>query len=167
MKFAKMQGTGNDYIYVNCFDESIDDPPAAAKFLSDRHFGIGSDGLVLILPSDRADFKMDIYNSDGSRAKMCGNAARCVAKYVCDSKMTDKDMISLETLSGIKYINIYKTDGKVTSAQVNMGSPMLESRDIPALIESDTVISRQLEVGGKVYFVTCRFHGQPALRGFL
>ena len=161
MKFAKMQGTGNDYIYVDCFDESIDDPPAAAKFLSDRHFGIGSDGLVLILPSDRADFKMDIYNSDGSRAKMCGNAARCVAKYVCDSKMTDKDMISLETLSGIKYINIYKTDGKVTSAQVNMGSPMLKSRDIPALIESDTVISRPLEVGKKVYSVTCLSMGNP------
>ena len=161
MKFAKMQGTGNDYIYVNCFDESIDDPPAAAKFLSDRHFGIGSDGLVLILPSDRADFRMDIYNSDGSRAKMCGNAARCVAKYVCDSKMTDKDMISLETLSGIKYINIYKTDGKVTSAQVNMGSPMLKSRDIPALIESDTVISRPLEVGEKVYSVTCLSMGNP------
>ena len=161
MKFAKMQGTGNDYIYVNCFDESIDDPPAAAKFLSDRHFGIGSDGLVLILPSDRADFKMDIYNSDGSRAKMCGNAARCVAKYVCDSKMTDRDMISLETLSGIKYINIYKTDGKVTSAQVNMGSPMLKSRDIPALIESDTMISHPLEVGGKVYSVTCLSMGNP------
>ena len=161
MKFAKMQGTGNDYIYVNCFDESIDDPPAAAKFLSDRHFGIGSDGLVLILPSDRADFRMDIYNSDGSRAKMCGNAARCVAKYVCDSKMTDKDMISLETLSGIKYINIYKTDGKVTSAQVNMGSPVLKTRDIPALIESDTVISRPLEVGGKVYSVTCLSMGNP------
>lgn len=161
MKFAKMQGTGNDYIYVNCFDESIDDPPAAAKFLSDRHFGIGSDGLVLILPSDRADFRMDIYNSDGSRAKMCGNAVRCVAKYVCDSKMTDKDMISLETLSGKKYINIYKTDGKVTSAQVNMGSPMLKSRDIPALIESDTVISRPLEVGEKVYSVTCLSMGNP------
>lgn len=161
MKFAKMQGTGNDYIYVNCFDESIDDPPAAAKFLSDRHFGIGSDGLVLILPSDRADFKMDIYNSDGSRAKMCGNAARCIAKYVCDNKMTDRDMISLETLSGIKYINIYKTDGKVTSAQVNMGSPMPKSRDIPALIESDTVISHPLEVGGKVYSVTCLSMGNP------
>ena len=161
MKFAKMQGTGNDYIYVNCFDESIDDPPAAAKFLSDRHFGIGSDGLVLILPSDKADFKMDIYNSDGSRAKMCGNAARCVAKYVCDRKMTDKDMISLETLSGIKYISIYKTDGKVTSAQVNMGSPMLKSRDIPALIESDTVISHPLEVGKKVYSVTCLSMGNP------
>ena len=104
---------------------------------------------------------MDIYNSDGSRAKMCGNAARCVAKYVCDSKMTDKDMISLETLSGIKYINIYKTDGKFTSAQVNMGSPMLKSRDIPALIESDTVISHPLEVGGKVYSVTCLSMGNP------
>ena len=146
MKFAKMQGTGNDYIYVNCFDESIDDPPAAAKLLRERHFGIGSDGLVLILPSDRADFRMDIYNSDGSRAKMCGNAARCVAKYVCDSKMTDRDMISLETLSGIKYINIYKTDGKVTSAQVNMGSPMLKSRDIPALIESDTIAWFSLKI---------------------
>ena len=88
MKFAKMQGTGNDYIYVNCFDESIDNPPAAAKFLSDRHFGIGSDGLVLILPSDRADFRMDIYNSDGSRAKMCGNAARCVA--VCLRQQNDR-----------------------------------------------------------------------------
>ena len=102
MKFAKMQGTGNDYIYVNCFDESIDDPPAAAKFLSDRHFGIGSDGLVLIFPSDRADFRVDIYNSDGSQAKMFGNAARCVAKYGCGSKMTAKDMISFETPSGKK-----------------------------------------------------------------
>ncbi len=161
MKFAKMQGTGNDYIYVNCFDESIDDPPAAAKILSDRHFGIGSDGLVLILPSDIADFRMDIYNSDGSRAKMCGNAARCVAKYVCDSKMTDKDMISLETLGGIRYINVYKECGKVTSAQVNMGAPILKNRDIPVLIESDTVVSQPLEVGGRVYPVTCLSMGNP------
>ncbi len=95
MKFAKMQGTGNDYIYVNCFEETVFDPPAAAKILSDRHFGVGSDGLVLIEPSDRADFKMDIYNSDGSRARMCGNAARCVAKYVCDNGLTDKSLISL------------------------------------------------------------------------
>ena len=161
MKFAKMHGTGNDYIYVNCFEETIDDPPAAARFLSDRHFGIGSDGLVLICPSDRADFKMDIYNSDGSRAKMCGNAARCVAKYVCDSKMTDKDTISLETLSGIKYINIYRENGIVTSAQVNMGSPIMKSRDIPTLIESETVISQPLKVGEKIYSVTCLSMGNP------
>lgn len=161
MKFAKMHGTGNDYIYVNCFEETVDDPPAAARFLSDRHFGIGSDGLVLICPSDRADFKMDIYNSDGSRAKMCGNAARCVAKYVCDSKMTDKDAISLETLSGIKYINIYRENGTVTSAQVNMGSPILKSRDIPTLIESETVISQPLKVGEKIYSVTCLSMGNP------
>lgn len=161
MKFAKMHGTGNDYIYVNCFEETVDDPPAAARFLSDRHFGIGSDGLVLICPSDRADFKMDIYNSDGSRAKMCGNAARCVAKYVCDSKMTDKDTISLETLSGIKYINIYRENGIVTSAQVNMGSPILKSRDIPTLIESKTVISQPLKVGEKIYSVTCLSMGNP------
>lgn len=161
MKFAKMHGTGNDYIYVNCFEETVDDPPAAARFLSDRHFGIGSDGLVLICPSDKADFKMDIYNSDGSKAKMCGNAARCVAKYVCDSKMTDKDTISLETLSGIKYINIYRENGIVTSAQVNMGSPILKSRDIPTLIESENVISQPLKVGEKIYSVTCLSMGNP------
>lgn len=161
MKFAKMHGTGNDYIYVNCFEETVDDPPAAARFLSDRHFGIGSDGLVLICPSDRADFKMDIYNSDGSRAKMCGNAARCVAKYVCDSKMTDKDTISLETLSGIKYINIYRENGIVTSAQVNMGSPIMKSRDIPTLIESETVISQPLKVDERIYSVTCLSMGNP------
>lgn len=161
MKFAKMQGTGNDYIYVNCFEETVFDPPAAAKFLSDRHFGVGSDGLVLIEPSDRADFKMDIYNSDGSRARMCGNAARCVAKYVCDNGLTDKSLISLETPGGIKYIDIYKENGKVVSARVNMGAPILKSRDIPALFDSDTVIDLPLKVGAKSYRVTCLSMGNP------
>ena len=164
MKFAKMQGTGNDYIYVNCFEETVFDPPAAAKFLSDRHarhFGVGSDGLVLIEPSDRADFKMDIYNSDGSRARMCGNAARCVAKYVCDNGLTDKSLISLETPGGIKYIDIYKENGKVVSARVNMGAPILKSRDIPALFDSDTVIDLPLKVGEKAYRVTCLSMGNP------
>ena len=107
MKFTKMQGAGNDYIYVNCFEETVSDPCDTAVKVSDRHFGIGSDGLVLIEPSEVADFKMDIYNSDGSQAKMCGNATRCVAKYVRDNGLTDKDEISLETLSGIKYIKMY------------------------------------------------------------
>ena len=117
MKFTKMHGAGNDYIYVNCFEETIKNPEQTALKVSDRHFGIGSDGLVLIEPSAVADFKMDIYNSDGSRAKMCGNATRCVAKYVCDRGLTNKDEISLETLSGIKYIKVFKgDDGKVKSA---------------------------------------------------
>ena len=107
MKFTKMQGAGNDYIYVNCFEEKVSDPESTAVKVSDRHFGIGSDGLVLIEPSDKADFKMDIYNADGSRAKMCGNATRCVAKYVCDRGLTNKDEISLETLSGINGILLY------------------------------------------------------------
>ena len=114
MKFTKMHGAGNDYIYVNCFEETVEDPNALALKISDRHFGVGSDGLVLVKPSKAADFMMDMYNSDGSRGKMCGNATRCVAKYVYDNKMTDKTEISLETLSGIKYIKMnIGSDGKV------------------------------------------------------
>lgn len=132
MKFTKMQGAGNDYIYVNCFEEKVSDPESTAVKVSDRHFGIGSDGLVLIEPSDKADFKMDIYNADGSRAKMCGNATRCVAKYVCDRGLTNKDEISLETLSGIKYIKVFKgDDGKVKSARVDMGAPVLSGKKSP------------------------------------
>ncbi len=161
MKFTKMQGAGNDYIYVNCFEEKVADPNTAALKVSDRHFGIGSDGLVLIEPSKVADFKMDIYNSDGSQAKMCGNATRCVAKYVYDNGMTDKDEISLETLSGIKYIKMYIENGKVTSARVNMGAPILKSSDIPTLLGGDTVIAQPLEVGGETVSVTCVSMGNP------
>lgn len=161
MKFTKMQGAGNDYIYVNCFEEKVADPNTAALKVSDRHFGVGSDGLVLIEPSKVADFKMDIYNSDGSQAKMCGNATRCVAKYVYDNGLTDKDEISLETLSGIKYIKMYIENGKVTSARVNMGAPILKSSDIPTLLGGDAVIAQPLEAGGKTVSVTCVSMGNP------
>ena len=113
MKFTKMQGIGNDYVYVNCFEEKVEDPAALAKFVSDRHFGIGSDGLILIKPSKNADFTMDMYNADGSQGEMCGNGIRCVAKYVYDKGLTDQQQISIETLAGIKYLDLTVEDGKV------------------------------------------------------
>lgn len=121
MKFTKMHGAGNDYIYINCFEETVKNPEKLAIKVSDRHFGIGSDGLILISPSDKADFKMNIYNADGSEGMMCGNGIRCVSKYVYDNGMTDKDEISVETRSGIKLIKMNVENGKVVSARVNMG----------------------------------------------
>ncbi len=124
MKFTKMHGVGNDYIFVNCFEETVPDPSDTAVKLSDRHFGIGSDGLVLIEPSDKADFKMEIFNSDGSQAEMCGNAARCVAKFVYENGLTNKEFITLETLSGEKHIRMYVEKGKVVRSSVDMGVPV-------------------------------------------
>lgn len=161
MKFTKMHGAGNDYIYINCFEEKVNDPEALSVKVSDRHFGIGSDGLVLIEPSKTADFKMDIYNSDGSRAKMCGNASRCVAKYVFDNKMTEKEEISLETLSGIKYIKIFTENGKAVSAKVNMGKPILEGEKIPTKYKGETVIGEKLTVDETDYEITCVSMGNP------
>ncbi len=161
MKFTKMHGAGNDYIYVNCFEEKILNPSETAIRVSDRHFGIGSDGLVLIEPSKTADFKMDIYNSDGSQAKMCGNATRCVAKYVFDNKLTEKQEISLETLSGIKYIKTVVENGKVKSATVNMGIPILEPGKIPVDLDGDIVADRKIEVAGNEYAITCVSMGNP------
>ena len=161
MKFTKMHGAGNDYIYVNCFEETVPNPTETAVKVSDRHFGIGSDGLVLIEPSNIADFKMDIYNSDGSQAKMCGNATRCVAKYVYDNRMTEKREISLETLSGIKTIKMFVENGKVKSAAVNMGAPITEPSKIPVNIIAETVINKPINVAGKEYAVTCVSMGNP------
>lgn len=161
MKFTKMHGAGNDYIYVNCFEETIKNPEQTALKVSDRHFGIGSDGLVLIEPSAVADFKMDIYNSDGSRAKMCGNATRCVAKYVYDNGMTSKREITLETLSGIKTINLFIENGKVKSAAVNMGAPVIEPAKIPVDLDGGAVIARTIKAGGKDYTITCVSMGNP------
>ena len=127
MKFTKMHGLGNDYVYVNCFEEKIDNPPAVARFVSDRHFGIGSDGLIMINPSKTADFEMEMYNADGSRGEMCGNGIRCVAKYVYDYGLTDKTQISVETLGGIKYLDLTVEDGKVSLVKVDMGKPELEA----------------------------------------
>lgn len=161
MKFTKMQGAGNDYIYVNCFTETVKNPEETAVRVSDRHFGVGADGLVLICPSENADFFMDIYNADGSRAKMCGNATRCVAKYVYDNKMTDKTEIALETLSGIKYIKITVKDGKAVAARVNMGAPILTPREIPTKFDGETVVSQNLTIDDTTYAVTCVSMGNP------
>lgn len=161
MKFTKMQGAGNDYIYVNCFTETVKNPEEIAVRVSDRHFGVGADGLVLICPSDKADFFMDIYNADGSRAKMCGNATRCVAKYVYDNKMTDKTEIALETLSGIKRIKITVQDGKAVAARVNMGAPILTPREIPTKFDGETAVSQNLTIDDTAYAVTCVSMGNP------
>ena len=125
MKFTKMQGIGNDYVYVNCLQETIENPSELAKKISDRHYGVGSDGLIMINPSDKADFEMEMYNADGSRGEMCGNGIRCVAKYVYDYGLTDKTSISVETLAGIKYLDLTVEDGKVVLVKVDMGKPML------------------------------------------
>ncbi len=131
MKFTKMHGIGNDYVYVNCFQETVPDPGSVAKRISDRHFGIGSDGLILIKPSDVADFEMEMYNSDGSLGAMCGNGIRCVAKYVYDYGLTDKTRITVATGSGIKTLDLTVEDGKVTLVKVDMGAPILEAERIP------------------------------------
>lgn len=159
MKFTKMHGIGNDYVYVNCFKEKIENPGEVAKRISDRHFGIGSDGLILIKPSQIADFEMEMYNSDGSLGAMCGNGIRCVAKYVYDYGLTDKTQISVATGSGIKYLDLTVEDGKVVLVKVDMGAPILEPEKIPAKVSKAT--GEKLTVQGKEYEVTCVSMGNP------
>ena len=161
MKFTKMHGIGNDYVYVNCFEESVKNPAEVSKFVSDRHFGIGSDGLILISPSAIADFRMNIYNADGSQAEMCGNGIRCVAKYVYDYGLTDKTEISVETLAGIKYLRLQVENGKVANVEVNMGAPILEPKEIPVAVEESPVVDVPVEVKGKIYHMTCVSMGNP------
>ncbi len=161
MKFTKMQGIGNDYVYVNCLKEKIDNPPEVARMVSDRHFGIGSDGLIMINPSDKADFEMEMYNADGSRSEMCGNGIRCVAKYVYDYGLTDKTSISVETLAGIKYLDLKVEDGKVSLVKVNMGSPVLKAEDIPVVSEKEQVIDEPIIIEGTAYRMTAVSMGNP------
>ena len=161
MKFTKMHGLGNDYVYVNCFEEKIDNPPAVARFVSDRHFGIGSDGLIMINPSQKADFEMEMYNADVSRGEMCGNGIRCVAKYVYDYGLTDKTQISVETLGGIKYLDLTVEDGKVSLVKVDMGKPELKADLIPIISEREQVIDEPIEVDGKEYHMTGVSMGNP------
>ena len=161
MKFSKMHGIGNDYIYVNCFEETVSEPEKVSVILSDRHKGIGSDGLVLIMPSDKADFRMRIFNADGSEAMMCGNATRCIGKYVYDMGLTDKTDVSLETNSGIKYLKLYTKDGKVDSVTVDMGKAILVPRDIPVNSDLERFISQPVEVCGKTWDITCVSMGNP------
>lgn len=161
MKFSKMHGIGNDYIYVNCFEEKVSEPEKISVVLSDRHKGIGSDGLVLIMPSEIADFRMRIFNADGSEAMMCGNATRCIGKYVYDMGLTDKTEVTLETNSGIKYLKLFLSDGKVDMVTVDMGKAILVPRDIPVDSNLESFVSQPLEVGGKEYKVTCVSMGNP------
>lgn len=161
MKFTKMHGIGNDYVYVNCFEETVEDPAKTAVFVSDRHFGIGSDGLILIKPSEVADGKMEMYNADGSQGAMCGNGIRCVAKYMYDYGITDKTSISVETKSGIKYLDLTVENGKVSTVKVNMGSPVLQAAEIPVRSDKETVISESVEVDGKEWRITCVSMGNP------
>lgn len=161
MKFTKMHGIGNDYVYVNGFEETVKNKSEAAKFVSDRHFGIGSDGLIFINPSKVADFEMEMYNSDGSRAEMCGNGIRCVGKYVYDSGMTDKTEISVDTLAGVKYLTLNVKDGKVCEVTVDMGEPELTPEKIPVISDSERVISEDITVDGKNYQITAVSMGNP------
>lgn len=161
MKFTKMHGCGNDYVYVNCFQETVKNPSEMAKFVSDRHFGIGSDGLILICPSDVADFRMAMYNADGSEGMMCGNGVRCIAKYVYDYGLTDKTAISIETKAGIKYLDLTIQDGKVALVKVNMGAPILEAAKIPIAMDKERVVNEKITVDGKDYAVTGVSMGNP------
>ena len=161
MKFTKMHGLGNDYVYVNAFEEQVDDPRALAVAISDRHFGVGSDGLVLICPSEAADFKMLMYNADGSQSEMCGNASRCVAKYVYDRGMTDKTIVTLETLAGIKTLHLTVQDGKVDTVRVDMGAPQLFCEQVPCLLGRGVVTRARIEAEGRVFEITPVSTGNP------
>ena len=162
MKFTKMHGCGNDYVYVNCFKETIENPNEAAKFVSDRHFGIGSDGMICIHPSDKADFRMAMYNSDGTEGAMCGNGVRCIAKYVYDYGLTDKTTITIETKGGIKELDLTVEDGKVTWVNVDMEAPVLDADKIPVIYdEENKVIDKPVLVDGREYRITCVSMGNP------
>ncbi len=160
LRFTKMHGIGNDYIYIDCTNGSPENPEALSIFLSDRHKGIGGDGIILICPSDRADFKMRIFNADGSEAKMCGNGSRCVGKYVHDFGLTDKLQLTLETLSGVKYLTLHPdAAGNIESVTVDMGEPCLEPEEIPVLADTNREIS--VAINGATYLVTAVSMGNP------
>lgn len=161
MRFTKMQGAGNDYIYVNGFQENIKNPERLAIELSDRHFGVGSDGLVIILPSKRCDFKMRMFNPDGSEAEMCGNASRCIGKYVYDKGLTDKKEITLETKAGIKKLKFTVTKNKVKNVCVDMGEPIISPSLIPVSKIGDSIIGEPFSVGDEQYKITCISMGNP------
>lgn len=161
MKFTKMHGCGNDYVYVNCLQEEVRHPDKVAVYVSDRHFGIGADGLILIHPSDKADFRMAMYNADGSQGQMCGNGIRCVAKYVYDYGLTDKEVITIETLAGIKTLYLTVENGKVSMVKVNMGAPELTPAKIPVALGEEKCVDEPIVVQGKEYRITGVSMGNP------
>lgn len=163
MKFTKMHGIGNDYVYINCFEEQVENPEELAIKVSDRHFGIGSDGLILIKPSKVADCEMAMYNADGSRSEMCGNGVRCVGKYAYDNGIAKKEMITVETLAGIKTLKfqIDEETDTVTAVTVNMGEPIFEPEKIPVVYEENPVKAVPITVDGQEYEITCISMGNP------
>ena len=161
MRFTKMHGAGNDYIYFDCFEETISAPNELAVRLSDRHFGIGGDGIVLICPSDIADAKMRMFNADGSEGKMCGNAIRCVGKYLYDNAIVKREEINIETLSGVKKLKLVIEGNTAVAARVDMGEAILNPKDIPVLLNGDSVIDRAVDINGTEYRVTCVGMGNP------
>ncbi len=160
-KFTKMHGAGNDYIYISCLESSPENPEALSQYVADRRFGIGSDGLVLILPSDIADFRMRIFNADGSEAMMCGNATRCIAKYVYENGLTDKTVVDLETNSGIKILKLDVDGGVVKQVTVDMGAPILTPKDIPIAAEGQNHINQPINIAGKEWNLTAVSMGNP------
>ena len=161
LRFTKMHGCGNDYVYINCFEETVEDPAALAVRLSDRHKGIGGDGVILICPSDVADAKMRMFNLDGSEGKMCGNGIRCVAKYVFDHGIARKEELKIETLSGVKTCLIHEENGEAVSVTVDMGEAILRPGEIPVALPGDCVIHQNVEVAGGIYEITCVSMGNP------
>lgn len=161
MKFTKMHGIGNDYVYVDCFQETVKNPSEVAKFLSDRHYGIGSDGLILIKPSPVADCEMEMYNLDGSLGSMCGNGIRCVAKYAYDHGIVNKTQISVDTKSGIKHLDLTVENGKVSQVKVNMGSPLLTPRLIPVISSKDQLVFEPFLIEDTTYYLTAVSMGNP------
>lgn len=160
MKFTKMHGLGNDYIYLNCFENQVNHPEKLAVQMSDRHFGIGGDGLVLIMPSQIAAARMRMFNADGSEAEMCGNAIRCVAKYLYDHKLVNTETFQIETLAGIKTLTVETADSKVVSVKVDMGVPILENNRIPVLVQ-EPAVNLPIEVNGHSYHFTAVSMGNP------
>lgn len=161
MRFTKMHGIGNDYVFVNCFEESVPEPERQAILMSKPHFGIGSDGLVLIEQSAKADFAMRIFNADGSEAEMCGNAARCIGKYVYERGMTNKKDLTLETKAGIRQLQLTAENGRVSRIRVDMGAPALDPREISVDLPGDRVLRHQLQLMGQTWQITCISMGNP------
>lgn len=161
MKFTKMHGCGNDYIYIDGFKEQLKDEEKAAILMSDRHFGIGADGLIIIKPSEIADFEMVMYNADGSRAEMCGNAIRCVARYVYDRHYVNSTEFSIESMGKVKYINLFLKDNKVDLVKVDMGAPILKACDVPVLSNREKVINEKITVADTGFNMTCVSMGNP------
>ncbi len=162
MRFVKMHGAGNDYIYIDCFQEEVPEPEKLAARISDRHFGVGGDGLILIMPSERADLRMRMFNADGSEAEMCGNGIRCVAKYAYDHNLVHKETIAVETLAGILHLQLFPKEGKVERVRVNMGQPRLLGKEIPVKDTPDErIIDRPLQVQDTTFQITCVSMGNP------